>query len=108
MKKLKLSERFQYYCGILCATGMRKNIDINDLVHISALLEAEEKGLLLKLPCKVGDTVYGIQIDYNIKIDKLEYSIEEEKFEIEKCRYFGEYVFLTKEEAEAKLKELQE
>ena len=101
----KLSDRFLYYSGILCATGMI--VDINDLVHISALLEAEEQGLLLTLPCKVGDTVYGTHIEYNLKIDKLEYSIEEEKFEIEKCRYFGEYVFLTKEEAEAKLKELQ-
>ena len=36
----KLSDRFLYYSGILCATGMI--VDINDLVHISALLEAEE------------------------------------------------------------------
>lgn len=43
----KLSDRFQYYSGILCATGM--NVDINDLVHISALLEAEEQGLLRKV-----------------------------------------------------------
>lgn len=38
------SERFLYYSGILCATGM--NVDIDDLVHISTLLDAEEQGLL--------------------------------------------------------------
>lgn len=28
--------------------------------HITELLDAEEQGLLIKLPCKVGDTVYDI------------------------------------------------
>lgn len=72
--------------------------------------DAEEQGLLLRLPCKVGDTVYAIhsvapnrnmicEID---NVDKffLMLSVAEERF--------GKTVFLTKEEAEQALKQMGE
>ena len=71
--------------------------------------DAEEQGLLLRLPCKVGDTVYTIhsvspnrhvicQID---NVDKffLMLSVSEERFE--------KTVFLTQEEAEQALKRME-
>ena len=51
-----LSQRWMYYAGIIAAFGT--NVDINDLKHIQDLLEAEEQGRLIELPCKVGDVVY--------------------------------------------------
>ena len=71
--------------------------------------DSEKQGLLLRLPCKVGDTVYAIEAS-------------EEEFEhfhcglrISKCEFdfwmiplFGKCVFLTQYEAEETLKKMTE
>lgn len=87
--------------------------------------DLEEQGLLLRLPCKVGDTVYIITKVFNgkevigaigrRKIDSIGgnalnpiYVISKEPYELRFCpSEFGVRVFKTKEEAEAKLKELE-
>lgn len=77
---------------------------------------AEEQGLLLRLPCKVGTKVYAINriIDYGEVGDESIYcySIIEREFQIYMMMdygklVFGKNVFLTQAEAEAKLKELR-
>ncbi len=103
---------------------------------LAAYEDAEEQGLLLRLPCKVGDTVWvvtspfnvfdGIEYDENMKDEVYEAFISSvtfyecgEQYRIyakatnhfigayfRKCD-FGKTVFLTKEEAEAKLKEME-
>ena len=68
----------------------------------------EEQGKLLKLPCAVGNTVYVLCIDnltYMITKEKI-WEIIEEKFKIQHFDGIGKTVFLTREEAEAALKEL--
>ena len=98
--------------------------------------DAEEQGLLLRLPCKVGDTVWVITSPFNV-FDDIEYDedMKDEVYEafissvtfyksgeqyriyakttnhligayFRKCD-FGKAVFLTREEAEAKLKEME-
>lgn len=83
--------------------------------------DLEEQGRLIKLPCKVGDTVYGISMGKLISLTVNEISIfymKSERVINVKCqnndefrnyveREFGKTVFLTKSEAEAKLKELR-
>lgn len=83
--------------------------------------QLEERGKLIKLPCKVGDTVYGMSMGKFISLTVNEISIfcmKGEKIINAKCqssdefrnyveREFGKTVFLTKSEAEAKLKELR-
>lgn len=77
--------------------------------------DSEEKGLLLKLPCKLGDKVYVLfEGAKQIK----EYEVSSYKFYddglcmlLNQCLeisvdYLGEDLFLTKEEAEKKLKEM--
>lgn len=74
----------------------------------------EEQGRLVKLPCKVGDTVYVI-VGKNISVQKIQRATIDSEMKIEFCtkrRGFalfniGKTVFLTKSEAEAKLKELK-
>lgn len=98
--------------------------------------DAEEQGLLLRLPCKVGDTVYVITSPFNV-FDDIEYdeNMKDEVYEAyvssvsfyesgEQYRIyskvtnhfigayfrecdFGKTVFLTGEEAEAKLAEME-
>lgn len=81
----------------------------------------EEQGLLLKLPCKVGDTVYSVTRNFISKYTI--FSIEKYKegfffnWNCEEGIYanirgftefeIGKTVFLTKEEAEQKLKEME-
>ena len=67
----------------------------------------EEQGLLLQLPCKVGDTVYHIiknanaicEVE-NVDLFFLLLSVAENRF--------GKTVFLTKEKAEQALKQMGE
>lgn len=99
--------------------------------------DLEEQGRLLRLPCKVGDTVYVVTSPFNV-FDDIEYdeNMKEEVYEAcvssvsfyksgEQYRIyakatnhfigayfrecdFGKTVFLAREEAEAKLKEMEE
>ena len=81
---------------------------------------AEEQGLLLRLPCKVGSMVYEIKKDLNqMKRETIEhnghyyhrnidvYYIAQVTFEIEDFAELGKTVFLTKEEAEQALARME-
>lgn len=89
--------------------------------------DLEAHGNLVKLPCNVGDSVYLLKGDRIMEIDVYEIHIWLSKRIIFKtikpfdtpngclaytCEFssddIGETVFLTREEAEAKLKELEE
>ena len=90
--------------------------------------DAEEQGLLLRLPCKVGDTLYRVNkgakepvimmrvIQLHIKQihkDRTVMRIDaiNDADMGESCYLpcdIGERIFLTREEAEAKLKEMEE
>ena len=83
----------------------------------------EEQGLLLMLPCKVGDTVSAIGFNNNKPIiyesvvlniliteNEIVFNVKVDEFEINsqlKQSMFGKTVFLTKAEAEQKLKEME-
>jgi hypothetical protein len=82
------------------------------------ILTKYENGTLIELPCKVGDTVYCIyhngECDYWIEEELVHDFILTNDGEIDigtECRMIGKFyrygVFLTKSEAEAKLKELK-
>ena len=79
----------------------------------------DEQGLLLKLPCKVGDTVFKLKrhnycpsgicrkdISCSECRSRTPFGIVEEKFKLNELKEIGKTVFLTKAEAEQKLKEM--
>lgn len=85
--------------------------------------DAEEQGLLLKLPCKIGDNVYrcshhGAYIDICsitgiAECDSLKFIcytvyIDPDEEDVIALSEFGETVFLTMEEADEKQKKLQQ
>ena len=73
--------------------------EADKLAHYEDL---EEQGLLLELPCKVGDTVYE-----HYRMTTLdEWEIDEHKITLEDLNKIGRTVFLTRKEAKAKLAEL--
>lgn len=82
--------------------------DLHNIInHLAEKLceyeDLEEQGRLPKLPCKVGDDVYyilGIPYETPCAIDKC-------TFELSDINEIGKTLFLTREEAEAKLKELR-
>lgn len=86
----------------------------NVLQKLADYEDLEEQGRLIKLPCKVGDTVYVI-VGKNISAQKIQRATIDSEMKIEFCtkrRGFtlfdiGKTVFLVKSEAEAKLKELR-
>ena len=97
--------------------------------------DAEEQGLLLRLPCKIGDDVYQIpsKVNYDLNVlhkyyennrvyhQKVSRIVLDGKYWYLECdkdreygtgricldRFFGETWFLTKEEAEQKLESMR-
>lgn len=104
-----------------------------DLDRLKELAEADKEGRCLVLPCKVGDTYYAIQktcsdggcakkgeyfpcesdCEYcDIRDCDKEFIIREHKFNslnfiVDYMKYIGEFLFLTKEEAEKALEGLE-
>ena len=77
--------------------------------------DAEEQGLLLRLPCKVGSNIYRITDDGVDVADCREIRVADEEMYIESNTFcdwisfdkIGKTVFLTEEEAKAKLEEME-
>ena len=66
----------------------------------------EEQGMLIKLPCKVGEEVWGISTQHD-NYDESPYKIvSRTTFRLDMLGCVGKTVFLTKEAAEAALKEI--
>lgn len=77
---------------------------------LAAYEDAEEQGLLYRLPCKIGDIVFAIVEeceDFYIP-DSNYYTIYPERFALYMIEEIGKSVFLTEPEAEAALKALKE
>ena len=73
------------------------------LTKLGEYEDLEEQDRLLKLPCKVGDSIYSV-IEDGLTIIELKFSLD---FYVRRKNDIGKTVFLTKSEAEAKLKELR-
>lgn len=95
-------------CGYI-SDALKKLADYEDL---------EEQGRLIKLPCKIGTEVYDItwwdNVQEKVVVKGKVYCRTVHKHKVTKLPFtysdidnFGKTVFLTKAEAEAKLKELR-
>lgn len=77
------------------------------LSEAADLMELYEHGLLLRLPCKVGDTVWVVITSYVYgeigDPPETRHHIEKRSFELSMLDEFGKTIFLAREEAEASL-----
>ena len=112
-------------CDGLGASSKCDNCEITTSVceKLGKYEDLEEQGRLIKLPCKVGDTVYAIGFNNNKPIiyesvvlriliteKEIVFNVKVDEFEINsqlKQSMFGKTVFLTQAEAEQKLKEME-
>ena len=116
-----MMERLTYRTTKGEAIGNSSVADIGDILEKLAEYEdLEEQGLLLRLPCKVGDIVYSIA--YNGKIYPVKATREAKivngvlhivcdswKYsDLVSCDDIGKTVFFTQTEVEQKVKELIE
>lgn len=119
----RLSDRWMFYSGMLASAG----VGVDDLKRIQNLIDAEEQGKLLRLPCKVGDTAYYLHRVYTanagIWIDEIDEVVVDSfvlniNMFVNVSYYIGSKVFgmtltpyktlfFTKEEAEAALKKMK-
>ena len=90
----------------------------NVLQKLADYEDLEEQGRLVKLPCKIGTKVYNItwwdDVQEKVVVKGKTYYRTIHKHKVSKSTFgytdiddFGKTVFLTKSEAEAKLKELR-
>ena len=107
-----MMERLTYRTTKGEAIGNSSVADIGDILEKLAEYEdLEEQGLLLRLPCKVGTTVYNTtwwdDIQEKVKVDGKSFYRTLHKHKVSKSTFslvdiynFGKTVFLTKAEAE--------
>lgn len=81
------------------------------LTQLKEYKQLEEDGKLMKLPCKVGDTVYAIIAthifgDIGDKAEK-DYRVDKRRFSLEMLDEVGKAIFLTRDAAEKRLSELK-
>lgn len=90
---------------------------LKGIQKLGAYEDAEEQGLLLRLPCPIGTTVYNITwwdiVQEKVKVNGKTFYRETHKHKVSKSTFsfmdikdFGKTVFLTKEEAEKELERL--
>ena len=92
----------------------KTNLDMRRMGSVDKLKNAlghyedlEEQGLLLRLPCKVGDTIYHIMnVDDKSEIREMKIATLNNLVALMEYGDFGKTVFLTQTEAEQKLKEM--
>lgn len=100
---LTLKKRSPYY-GLDCLRIADDNKHLAEwLEELKGYQQLEEQGRLIELPCKVGDDIYyilGIPNETPCTINKC-------VFELSDINDIGKTLFLTKAEAQAKLKELR-
>ena len=111
-----MMERLTYRTTKGEAIGNSSVADIGDILEKLAEYEdLEEQGLLLRLPCKVGTTVYNTtwwdDVQEKVKVDGKTFCRTVHKHKVSKSTFslvdiydFGKTVFFTKAEAEQKLK----
>ena len=91
-----------YYCGLLASFNFDSGVKVADLKHIQNLIDKEEQGLLIELPCKVGDTFW----ELNNAIAE-PYVYPRVAHSVQHCLYakerLGTICFLTQAEAEEAL-----
>ena len=115
-----MMERLTYRTAKGEAMGDSSVTDIGDVLgKLAEYEDLEEQGLLLRLPCKIGGTVFKLKRhNYCVGICHKDIScsecrantpfgIVERKFKLNELKEIGKTVFLTKEEAEQKLKEME-
>lgn len=137
MERLTYKKGEHYYTNDSCIVEVKSLSDngadvlLDCIDKLGEYEDAEEQGLLLRLPCKVGDTVYAIPSWANFRLNKsfghAEHNrvypqiVDHIEFSSYGCRIstcdgrqghgqeaFGETWFLTREEAERALKQMGE
>ena len=119
---------FEDVCCDACAEDCGEcERNFNALVRLAELEDKIENGMLIELPCKLGDTVYYIEYFCNAngcsndeqasccgctemlkrERNKQTYVISEKKFELKDLSKINKTLYITQESAEAKIKELQ-
>ena len=131
MDKLTKRGKTQHENGICCTHFRGKECEIRNgnctedcpweeavWSKLAEYEDLEEQGLLLRLPCKIGDTVYNLKWwddkTEKVKVDGKTYCRTVRKNKVSKSTFnlidissFGKDVFLTKEEAEQALKKME-
>ena len=106
----RLTERDVYWFGeefwVSACEPSDEEIDAvyDKLKHYEDL---EEAGRLVELPCKVGTPIWYVGSDVNNETFDWEHFVAKYGFRISMLEDFGKRCFLAKEEAEAKLAELE-
>ena len=133
MERLTNREFDRAWCNTECAETGKYGCDECEHFHnmrdkLAKYEDLEEQGLLLRLPCKVGDTVYTTSSYFDCDEDECvnidfcvceedggtcehlakKYFVKETNFQIQMLAVFGKTVFLTKAEAEEALKKMEE
>lgn len=102
-------ERLTERDGLIVRSKFKGDFASQNILHRLAEYEqAEEDGLLIKLPCRVGDVVYYFSNVGNVKhVEELKIYRLSSLVLLMEDEFFGKTVFLTKAEAEQALAKMK-
>lgn len=122
---MRLTRRFEedgvkaVWCRSINDTFLEGESGYEEAEKLSAYEDAEEQGLLIRLPCKMGDSVYYVQkclapsckkchgfVRLNNCYTEYKARIFEQFFDLRHLKVFGKTVFLSREEAEKALERM--
>lgn len=106
-KRLTYKDNMNEFCDYADCVTDCCNCYLQRLHNRLAELEDKiENGTLVELPCKVGDTVYWVVMDYDWD-GKVLWRVDKRKFTYKCLDYWGDSCFLTQAEAEAELAKIR-
>ena len=82
--------------------------EMGGMPHLHEMVQAEQDGRLVVLPCKVGDTVWRIKRTFEEYPDRSKPYIEPSGFLLQDVFNISKTVFLTREEAESALEAMKD
>lgn len=82
--------------------------EMGGVSHLHELVQAEQDGRLVVLPCKVGDTVWRIKRTFEEYPDRSKPYIEPSGFLLQDVFNISKTVFLTREEAKKALEAMKD
>lgn len=102
MHEMYMQGRFDLLADLLYGAPLKESEE-EFVIKIKTILQAEDEGRILILPCKLGETVWCIRTARDNYSDLPYLALRQDSFKLSMLERLGKDIFLTREEAQEAL-----